>query len=367
MLFRSWCAAHYWLGLMAMTAGDFTTALDHFTTVSDPGADRGPSPELADCLTGCCVALANLGRTAEAVENGERALAVARQLRYLAGEALALTNLAITTYYVGEISGALSWARQAQRIDRESIPGGVARVCDNILVLVLIAAGEVSAAERSCIEALDGSREAGDLQTQAALLTLLAHLDLDAGRLIDAAAHLHESLQVSLRIGDQTELLNCVDNCGHLCAVTGRWADAITLWAALAAYTEQAGLPDPQDDALRRQEPQREAARMLGLARTKEAEHRGAAMTLAIAAEFAAMLTSADAAAPEAVVPATQLTRREQELVRLVAQGCTDAEIAGQLSISIRTVRSHLDRIRNKTGSRRRADLTRLALQADLV
>jgi predicted ATPase/DNA-binding CsgD family transcriptional regulator len=362
-----WCAAHYRLGLMAMTAGDFTTAVDHFAAVSHPEAGQAPSPVLADCLTGCCVALANLGRTAEAIENGERALAVARQLRYLPGEALALTNLAITTYYVGDISDALSWARQAQRIDRDSIPGGIGRVCDNILVLVLIAAGEVSAAERSCFEALEGCREAGDLQTQAALLTLLAHLDLDASRLIDAAAHLQESLQVSLRIGDQTELLNCVDNCGHLCAATGRWADAITLWAALAAYTEQAGLPDPQDDALRRQEPQREAARMLGPARTREAETRGAAMTLPIAAEFAAMLTSADAAAPQAQAPAAQLTRREQELVRLVAQGCTDAEIAGQLSISIRTVRSHLDRIRNKTGSRRRADLTRLALQADLV
>jgi predicted ATPase/DNA-binding CsgD family transcriptional regulator len=362
-----WCPAHYRLGLMAMAAGDFTTALDHFTAVREAEAGLKPSPVLADCLTGCCVALANLGRTAEAVEDGERALAVARQLGYQAGEALALTNLAITAYYVGEISDAVSWARQAQRIDRESIPGTVARVCDNILVLVLIAAGEFSAAERSCSEALDGCREAGDLQTQAALLTLLGHLDLDAGRLIDAAAHLQESLQVALRIGDQTELLNCVDNCGHLCAATGRWADAITLWAALAAHTEQAGLPDPQDDALRRQEPQREAARALGPARTREAEARGAAMTLVIAAEFAAMLTSADAAAPAAAAPATQLTRREQELVRLVAQGCTDAEIAGQLSISIRTVRSHLDRIRNKTGSRRRADLTRLALQADLV
>jgi len=40
---------------------------------------------------------------------------------------------------------------------------------------------------------------------------------------------------------------------------------------------------------------------------------------------------------------------------------------AAQLSISVRTVRSRLDRIRVKTGSRRRADLTRLALQADLV
>ena len=51
----------------------------------------------------------------------------------------------------------------------------------------------------------------------------------------------------------------------------------------------------------------------------------------------------------------------------LVAQGCTDAEIAAQLYISIRTVRSHLDRIRDKTGCRRRADLTRLALSTGLL
>jgi hypothetical protein len=48
-------------------------------------------------------------------------------------------------------------------------------------------------------------------------------------------------------------------------------------------------------------------------------------------------------------------------------QGRTDAQIAAQLYISVRTVRSHLGRIRDKTGCRHRADLTRLALQASLV
>ena len=368
-----WGEAQCRLGQMAMSAGDFTTALEYFTTVRDSEADREPSPVLADALAGRCVALANLGRTAEAVQDGRRALAIARRLRYPAGESLALTNLAIATYYVGDISDALDWARQAQRIDRDRIPGVVARVRDNILALVLIAAGEFAAAERCCSAALDSCREVGDLQTQAALLTLLGHLDLDAGRLTEAAAHLEEAAQVALRISDETELLNCIDNCGHLCAATGRWADAVTLWAALAAYTEQAGLTDPQDDALRRREPLREAARVLGPARAGEAEHRGAAMTLATAAEFAAMLTAAEPAvpaapgAPGAPPPGAQLSRRERELVTLVAQGCTDAQIAAQLFISIRTVRSHLDRIRDKTGCRRRADLTRLALQADLV
>ena len=41
-----------------------------------------------------------------------------------------------------------------------------------------------------------------------------------------------------------------------------------------------------------------------------------------------------------------------------VAQGRTNAQIADRLCTSVRTVSSHLDRIRDKTGCRRRADLT---------
>ncbi|HEV8066081.1 MAG TPA: response regulator transcription factor [Acidimicrobiales bacterium] len=57
------------------------------------------------------------------------------------------------------------------------------------------------------------------------------------------------------------------------------------------------------------------------------------------------------------------LTAREQEILSLLAEGDTDADIAQRLYISIRTVRSHLDRIRDKTGRRRRAELTRLAME----
>jgi pSer/pThr/pTyr-binding forkhead associated (FHA) protein/DNA-binding CsgD family transcriptional regulator len=61
------------------------------------------------------------------------------------------------------------------------------------------------------------------------------------------------------------------------------------------------------------------------------------------------------------------ITPRERELLGLIAGGATDRQIADELFISIRTVRSHLDRISDKTGIRRRADLTRLALELGLV
>jgi DNA-binding NarL/FixJ family response regulator len=109
----------------------------------------------------------------------------------------------------------------------------------------------------------------------------------------------------------------------------------------------------------------RRARQVLGPEQARAAEDRGAATSLDTAAEYALMLTAPGP--PHAAAKPGKLSAREQELVTLVAQGATDAQIAAQLYISIRTVRSHLDRIWDKTGCRRRADLTRLALQAGLV
>jgi DNA-binding NarL/FixJ family response regulator len=59
------------------------------------------------------------------------------------------------------------------------------------------------------------------------------------------------------------------------------------------------------------------------------------------------------------------LTAREREILSLLAEGETDADIAERLFITVSTVRSHLDRIRDKTGHRRRAELARLAFERD--
>ena len=90
-------------------------------------------------------------------------------------------------------------------------------------------------------------------------------------------------------------------------------------------------------------------------------------MSRAIAAEYALHAHRGPGPPPAAAAGPGGLSARERELVTLVAQGRTDAQIAAQLYISIRTVRSHLDRIRDKTGCRRRADLTRLALSAEMI
>jgi DNA-binding NarL/FixJ family response regulator len=61
------------------------------------------------------------------------------------------------------------------------------------------------------------------------------------------------------------------------------------------------------------------------------------------------------------------LSDRERQVLALLAAGERDQDIAVRLSISLRTVRSHLDRIREKTGRRRRPDLTRFAIEEGMV
>ena len=194
----------------------------------------------------------------------------------------------------------------------------------------------------------------------------MADMDQRAGRIPEAGVHLRESLEITTRMGDPLGLLNCLDSCGHLCAATQRWAEAVTVWAAQRR-------PDQRPMASPMCRRTRNAARHLcgrpgrrwGPRGTRAAEQRGAAMT---ASHRRRVRRHAHRA------PSRRSRRqrrssaaRERELVTLVAQGRTNAQIAGQLYISVRTVSSHLDRIRDKTGCRRRADLTRLALQAGLV
>ena len=360
-----WCAAQFWLGMAATSSADLPGALGHFTAARDALQGRDPSRLLAEVLGGRSMALLNTGQLAEGTEEGRRALAVARGLGDPAAEAPALVALGIAASYSGDHDGAIELIRRLQQT-----PAGVpahSRCGSAVLVGALIDAGDLAAAESACAAALAQCREAGDMTILAGLLGLMADLHVQAGRFQDAAARLREGLQVVMRTGDFFEMTNCLWSCALLCAATGRYADAATVWAARDVHTRQHGfIGGPPEDAGREQEALAKTRHALGPALVRAAEERGAAMSLDTAAEYALMLTAP--APPAAAGPGMGgLSARERELVTLVAQGRTNAQIAAQLYISVRTVGSHLDRIRDKTGCRRRADLTRLALAEDLV
>jgi DNA-binding CsgD family transcriptional regulator len=203
-------------------------------------------------------------------------------------------------------------------------------------------------------------------------LFITAVLTRRTGNLADSGSHLWSSARIALSIGYPMRLIDVLDEAGMQCVAAKRYAEAITLWAAMAVHNAATGLADTAEGERYRAEPVMEARSVLGPERFEAAEKRGAGMTLVAAVEYALMNVNAEAAASSQAPPRTtaaeeHLSVRERELVTLVAQGQTDAQIAEKLFISISTVRTHLDRIRDKTGCRRRADLTRYALSEGII
>jgi len=387
-----WCVARLWLGQVAGNTEDPAAMLEHFTAASDALQDPcGPATLsrqglLSICLAARSAALLRMGRIAEAVGDGRRALCLAEG----AGggvEAMALASLSLAVCQDGDADGALRLARQAQRI-ADGYAGVLQRGVGEIIAGVLIEAGDLAAADRACAAALASCREVGDQVNLCGVLGHLTILDLRTGRGDAAAAHLRELLQVATRTGRRSLVHLGLDCCGHLCAASGRLADAVTVWAAVSAVAGPRPLLPGGLDPARRDSLRQRARDLLGQAAASAAEERGAAMSLATATDYALLLaadprspagdgagdatatavtgTTADTA-PDMMAGPGRLSPRERELVTLVARGYTDAQIAAELFITVRTVSTHLDRIRNKTGCRRRADLTRLALRAGLV
>jgi len=66
-------------------------------------------------------------------------------------------------------------------------------------------------------------------------------------------------------------------------------------------------------------------------------------------------------------VPASVLTPREEEVVKLIAEGSSSKEIAALLTISLKTVERHRANVLAKLGLRDRVELTRYAIRSGLV
>ncbi len=73
------------------------------------------------------------------------------------------------------------------------------------------------------------------------------------------------------------------------------------------------------------------------------------------------------AAPPEPTGPPDDLTEREVEILRLIALGHTNSEIASRVYLSVRTVEAHRAHIQQKTGCSSRPELVRYALDHGFV
>jgi non-specific serine/threonine protein kinase len=241
--------------------------------------------------------------------------------------------------------------------------------------LVLVWLGNVSLvdgdrprAARMFEEALALARQRGDrLGTNIALYSL-AQIALSEANHAKAESMLDEGLASSGQMGDQANLSYFLEGLAVVAGARGEARRSARMLGAAQGSMEEAGatvynyyMPDR---ALYERTLAAARARLDEAAWTAAWEE-GRAMTAEQAVEHAVVEEIPGPTASE-TYPAG-LSAREAEVLRLVAAGMTNAEVAGDLFLSSRTVDWHVGSIYRKLGLHSRAEAARFAAEHGIL
>jgi DNA-binding NarL/FixJ family response regulator len=166
-----------------------------------------------------------------------------------------------------------------------------------------------------------------------------------------------------------------VEGLAEVVAAQGEGAWAARLWGAAEAMRDDLNAPLPSVFRMEYERAVAAARTQLGEEAFANAEAEGRAMTLEhvlLSLETIPLPTLDGVVLPSASpasVPSPQagLTPREMDVLRLLAQGLTSAQIAEQLVIGLVTVNSHVRSIYSKLEVTSRSAATRYALEHHLL
>ncbi len=220
-------------------------------------------------------------------------------------------------------------------------------------------------------DALGLFRELENLQGAAFCLGSIGFIVLGRDDPARAATIFEEALQTLKTLRDVVGIFHCLLGAGSVASLRGEPDRAARLWGAAEALGETAAVPVvPMIRSHYDYEGHLERARSrLTEEAWAEAWAEGRDMSPEQAIEYALeppLGPSEEIVAPRTSYPA-DLSAREVEVLRLVAGGMTNAQIAQELYISPRTVNAHMGSIYHKIGSNTRAEATRFATEHGLI
>ena len=221
-------------------------------------------------------------------------------------------------------------------------------------------------------ESLAILRAVGDRRTLGKVLWCLAGVNADLGDAETAAAQFEESLTLFVEFGDRWFCVIVLESIASLAASSGEIERAVSLLGAADAVLENIGVPLPARFRARHDQILTTAHATLGDARFVTTWDAGKRLSLGETIELVgAAVTRPDrvghAETPADLATPDGLTAREIDVLALVADGRTDAEIAERLVVSVRTVHAHLRSIYRKIDLHTRSAATRYALEHGLA
>jgi DNA-binding CsgD family transcriptional regulator/tetratricopeptide (TPR) repeat protein len=317
----------------------------------------------------------------QAVAFARQSLALGRRLGDLQGAASALGLLGWIAHWRGDRDEAGPRLEESLALARSS---GDQRTAARALLWLGDLRLRQGADERAAVlleESLALFQELGDGWSMAWALLALGQVARLRGDYKRAVAECQLGLSFYQKLNSQAEIPYSLEGLALVAAAQGEFQRAASLWGAASAMRDALHAPLPPsyetDDR-----PWVEEAR-LALGKRAFAAHwaQGRLLTvdeaLALADEMASPAEPAVLAIlPSGWEPASDsrpvgrgygLTPRELEVVRLVATGLTDAQIAARLVISPRTVGKHLQSIYGKLDLASRSAATRWAMEHHLA
>jgi DNA-binding CsgD family transcriptional regulator len=237
--------------------------------------------------------------------------------------------------------------------------------------------GDLTASRQQAETALALARDVGDKLEMGGILVLVGCVAADR----DDRVHAREAIAEAVELGvdgfrwgrGQGGLVGCALALAHLAATVDRLEESVILDTAVTAWlTTQPTAEAVHINALLNQRVA--ARRTLGQTQVDRAVAKGQALSLA---EAVAEVLNAQAAAfgecsHETFVvagpaPPDGLTARELEVLRLVASGRSNREIADGLVLSVRTVERHVSNLYAKIGAHGKADAIAYAFRHGLT
>jgi predicted ATPase/DNA-binding CsgD family transcriptional regulator/Tfp pilus assembly protein PilF len=318
------------------------------------------------------------GNYEQAERYSQEGLAVARQSGNYKHMCILLSNLGELAQQMGDYTRAEDYTREALDLANQIGYREGSTQCLLYLGQVMGGRGDYSEAERYSLEALALARQGGDRERTCEILANLGRVVSEQGNYTQAKAFLQDAEALARQIENHWDITVVLCALGELhlkeqqfdaAEAAFREARDIALegnveYIALALYglARVAALKGEPLEA--RRQGQESLIRLKPMRHGKAPEIKAWLDTLP---ELSPSRSQATSSVPTSPSYPAGLTTREVEVLRLIAKGLTNVQIAEQLIISLHTVNAHVRSILNKLDVPSRGAAIRTAMERSMI